>query len=381
MMNRAEIQELFLLENNSQLFDTALRPPSCGGGAEFEQLALYGDLVINMHLYGYLISKGRERKGDITSCKETIHHWTVIKAFADEFLGISDILTPVDANHQPQDKELAETVEALIGAAFQINGLERCRPIVYSFVEFEIERQKKLREEDEYDESQNYFGKLTELFRNPILSKSIVNLKKSDIEPIREECEDGSHTYRFEDDITFNDISYPISTRCWKKKDEARNEAAFLALCAIAGKDPKYTKYNPARITPQLQEKTVQPAESIDSEELIFRKMDLQNESIKVSHNTNELLIDYVKRKVRKDPLKMLILLSARLDTVSVASWDCEFSPDVLAIINLQLEEQRYFAFGFGPSKTKARKAAGEKILMRVDLTEWIDKRYPNHTI
>ena len=43
----------------------------------------------------------------------TIHHWTVIKAFAEEFLGIPAILNPTDINHKPQDDELAETVEAL----------------------------------------------------------------------------------------------------------------------------------------------------------------------------------------------------------------------------------------------------------------------------
>ena len=102
---------------------------------------------------------------------------------------------------------------------------------------------------------------------------------------------------------------------------------------------------------------------------------------MEVDQNTGELLVDWVNRKAQKNVFGMLILLSARLDTVSGASWTCKFSSGVLALINLQLGEQNYFALGFGPSNTKARKAAGENMLMNVDLTEWLDKHYPNHTI
>ncbi len=381
MMNRAEIQKFFLLENDPQLFKTAIQPKSCGGGAKFKQLALFGDQVINIHLYNYLISKGWESSGDITKCKETIHYWTVIKAFADEFLGISDILTPVDANHQPQDKELAETVEALIGSTFQINGLERCRGIIYSLVEFAIERQKKLREQGEFDESQNYFGMLAESFKNPRLSKSIVDLKKSDIEPTRKECEDGSHTYRFEGDITFNEIKCNISTYHWPQKDKARNEAAYIALCSIAGNNPKYRELDPTIRIQTSKEKTVHPTTSIDDEELIFRKPVSNNESMEVNQNTGELLVDWVNRKAQKNVFRMLTLLSARLDTVSGASWTCDTSSGVLALINLQLGEEMFFAMGLGISKTKAREAAGEDMWMKVDLIEWLEKHYPNYTI
>jgi dsRNA-specific ribonuclease len=166
-MNIDKIQEFFLLKNNSPLFEVAIRPPSCGGGAEFEQLALYGDLAINWHLYDYLIGKDRKRKGDITACKGTIHHWTVIKAFADEFLDLPDILDPLDINHKPQDEELAETVEALIGAAVQSNDIESCKPIVHFFIEFALDRQKNLHDEGEFDPSQNYFGQLLQLFKDP----------------------------------------------------------------------------------------------------------------------------------------------------------------------------------------------------------------------
>jgi|GEM_PF-3413889 dsRNA-specific ribonuclease len=377
MMNKYEIQDFFLLKNNLSLFETAFRPPSCGGGAGFEHLALYGDLVIDWYLYGYLISK-EER--DISSRRDEIHHGAVIKVFADEFLGISNILTPSDINHKPQDKELAETFEALIGATLQVNSLEACKPIIDSFIEFAIERQNRLNEEGEFDIAQNYFGKLVELFKNPLLSKPVVELKRSDIEPTRIECPDGFHVFQYKGKIKHNDNEYEICTHYYKKKDEARNEAAFIARCAIAGKEPKYTQYNSSISTPQSQEKIVLPTESLNSDELIFRKLDL-NEPMTVSDGTGELLKDYVMRKARKDVLKMLVLLSGRLDHVSVTCWTCDFSAGVAAIINLQLGEEKYFAFGIGTSKTKARKVAGENLLMEIDIIEWIEKHYPNKVI
>jgi hypothetical protein len=209
-----------------------------------------------------------------------------------------------------------------------------------------------------------------------------VELKKSDFEPTKIEFANGSHVFQFNDIIVFNEVDYEICTQYWMKKAEARNEAAFLTLCAIAGKEPQYTKYNPAINPPLSQEKTVYPTTSIESEELVFRKPgSIQHESMEVSHDTGELLTDYITRKAKKDAFSMLKLLSTRLDSVSGASWTCDVSPDVLAIINLQLGNEKYFSIGMGPSKTKARKAAGEKLLEEIDVIEWVEKHYPNETI
>ena len=70
---------------------------------------------------------------------------------------------------------------------------------------------------------------------------------------------------------------------------------------------------------------------------------------------TSKIKKDITKKsKKLKNVFGMLILLSARLDTVSGASWICEFSSGVLALINLQLGEHKYFALGFSLSKSKA---------------------------
>jgi dsRNA-specific ribonuclease len=379
MMNRTEIQKFFLLENDPQLFDIAIRPRSCGGGAKFEHLALYGDQVINIHLYNYLISKGWERK--ITKCKTTIHKKLVIKAFAD-YLGIPDLLISLNSTYHPEDKDLAETVEALIGAAFETNGLKRCFPIIHSFLIFTYKKQKELRKQGEFDESQNYKGRLFELFKDPLLNTSDAHLSASDLEPTRIGGTDDTPIFQFKGDITFNGLRHEISTNPWPTKISAEQEAAYLILRSITGNNAEYSNYDPTRDNMLAsQEKTVYPTTSIDNEELIFRKPVYNNESMEVDQNTGELLVDWVNRKAQKNVFGMLILLSARLDTVSGASWTCEFSSGVLALINLQLGEEKYFAIGFGPSKSKARKAAGEDILMKVNLIEWLEKHYTNHTI
>lgn len=385
MMNRDEIQTFFLLENDPQLFETAIRPPSCGGGAKFEQLALYGDQVINIHLYNYLISKSWERKGEISDCKATIHKVPVIKAFADD-LGIPNLLAPLDSTYHPTENDLAETVEALIGAAFEANGLKRCFPIIRSFVIFAIKRQKKLRKLDEFDKSQNYKGKLLEFFQKPNSINSDAHLNAYDLDAPRRGGTDDSPIFQFTDekpfDITYDGEKHKITTSPWPQKILAEQEAAYRALLAITDNNAEYTKFNPAKDNmPASHEKTVQPTTSIADEELIFRKPAPQNISMEVNQNTGELLVDWVNRKAKKNIFGMLTLLSARLDTVSGASWTCEFSSGVLALINLQLGGQNYFALGFGPSNTKARKVAGENMLMKVDLIEWIEKHYPNHTI
>ena len=370
-MKRAEIQKLFLLENDPQLFDDALCPRSCGGGAKFERLALYGDRVLDIHLFDYLIEiEGRQLKGDITTRKGTIHHWYPIKVFADD-LGIPDILPPL---HHPGDNDWKEIVEALIGAAFKVNGLERCAPIIKTFIDSTQKRQATLQELDEFDISMDYISELNNLPKDYNSNIQSLHLKTSG--------PDHSKIYQYEGDVIIDGTSYKITTDEWPKEKVAFNEAAYRILRAIKGNNAEHAIFGNTQDNMPLQEKTVYSKTSIDDEELTFRKSGAPNESIEVSQNTGESLVEYIDRKAKKNVFKMLKLLSARLDNVIGASWICDLSSDdVLVIINLQLEEQNYFAFGFGPSNTQARKAAGKDLLMKVNLKKWIEENYLDYKI
>jgi hypothetical protein len=101
---------------------------------------------------------------------------------------------------------------------------------------------------------------------------------------------------------------------------------------------------------------------------------------MEVSVSKEELLVDWAKRKAKKDALRMLILLSGRMDTVSGAYWTCQITSGKLALVNLELEEQKYFAVGFGLSYTQAKKNAAKKILKESNIINWIEEHYPNHT-
>lgn len=57
MVEKADIQNVFLLDNNPELFELAITPRELGGTSKFEQLALFGDKIIDLYLYQYLINK------------------------------------------------------------------------------------------------------------------------------------------------------------------------------------------------------------------------------------------------------------------------------------------------------------------------------------
>lgn len=387
MMPRDEIKKFFLLENDPQLFETAICPRSCGGGAKFEQLAMYGDIVIDMHLLDYLISEDFQLNGDITKHKDTIHNENIITAFADD-LGIPDILTPPNSIYRPQKRELAETVEALIGAAFKSNGLERCAPIILTFAKFAQNMQNTSQKQGEFDSSKNYKGILLELFQKK-------HLDLPGIKATRIGGPDNAATYQYKNDIIFDGKKYEILSQHWPTSILAEQEAAYIALLLISDNNAKYIMFDPTRENmPASQEKTMYPTTSIDDEELIFRKPAPQSKaapqgkSMEMSQNTDELLVDYVNRKVTPTKIfRVFKLLSALLDDVSEASWLCKLisgdsdDSEVLALINLQLGNDMYFALGFGRSNSQAREAAGKDMLMKVDLIEWLENHHPNHTI
>ena len=386
-MTLDEIKKFFLLENDPQLFETAISPRSCGGGAKFEQLAMYGDLVIDMHLLDYLISEDFQLNGDITNHRNTIHNGNIITAFAD-YLGIPNILTPPNSTYHPQKRELAEIVEALIGAAFKANGLERCAPIILTFAKFAQKIQKTSQKQGEFDPSKNYKGKLLELFQKK-------HLDLPDLEANRIGGADNSANYQFENDIIFDGIKHEILSHHWSTKILAEQEAAYIALLLISDNNAEYIMFDPTRENmPASQEETMYPTTSIDDEELIFRKPAPQGKPVpqdklmEMSQNTGELLVDYVNRKVTSTKVfRVFKLLSDRLQDVSEASWLCKLisgdsdDSEVLALINLQLGNDMYFALGFGQSNSQAREAAGKDMLTKVDLIEWLENHHPNHTI
>lgn len=373
-MTKSELQKFFLLENNPELFEMALLPRSCGGNVEFEQLALYGDSILNIHLYNYLNDKGVRLKGQVAEYKRKIHQSYVMKTFAKDVLGLMAITSPLDRTYQLKDRDLAETFEALLGAAFKANGLEKCQTIVYFFVDSALEIQDKLKRMNVFDPAQDYKSKLFNMFRQ-------AHLEDPEIEPDEVEWTDGSHTYQFDWQVIFDGKRHEICTQHWSNKIGAEQEAAYIALCKIAGSHMEYAGFHPALDMQPMQEKTVTVKTSITSEELIFCKPSSGNGSMEVSIDKGELLVDWAERKARKNAYKMLVLLSSRVSDVSGAHWICNTSEGVLAIVTIKLGDEMHFAIGVGPSNSQARTSAAEKLIVESDIFSWLEEHYPDTEI
>ncbi|AFV25199.1 ribonuclease III [Methanolobus psychrophilus R15] len=367
MMNRDELQRLFHLENDPMLFETALSPRSCGGNAKYERLALYGDSVLDMHLYDYLFDKGLILKGQVSYYKGTIHQKPVIKAFAEEVLGLSAIMSPLDKTYSPEERDMAETFEALLGSSFQVNGLGACKEIVYSFIEFALNEQRRLQEEGMFDLSRNYIGELLEMFPGKKLNELLG-------EPTEYRLPTGRTAYQIAGSTTIEGITYDICTSQYPRKRMAQQEAAYIVLCKINGEDPKF---DPAYDIIPVQEKTVTVKTSITSEELVFCKPSSGSGSMEVSTDNGELLVDWAERKAKKDAYKMLVLLSSRADDVRGAPWICDTSEGVLALVTIKLGDEMHFAIGVGPSNSKARTSAAEKLILESNIFRWLEEHYP----
>jgi hypothetical protein len=98
---------------------------------------------------------------------------------------------------------------------------------------------------------------------------------------------------------------------------------------------------------------------------------------MEVSTDNGELLVNWAKRKAKKDAYKMLVLLSSRAEDVGGAHWICDTSAGVLALVNLKLGDEMYFAIGIGPSNSKARTNAAEKLIMESNIFSWLEEHYP----
>ena len=77
----------------------------------------------------------------------------------------------------------------------------------------------------------------------------------------------------------------------------------------------------------------------------------------------------------------MLLLLSARLDDVSGASWSASLEVGELTILNLSLRGNLYFEMGLGESKSKSKKDVGQKMIANTNLYHWLEKNYPDRKV
>ena len=353
------LQTYFALENNSDLFTDAIKPPSCGGSESFKYLALIGDKILDLSLIDILTQGKATDSGDLTIEMKRFHNENTLFDVA-LFLELEKLMKPTN-NQMITKNDLKESFEALLGACYKIHGFERPRSIVFNLL-------------DEIDSNEltldiNYIGQLQEYaqqnkFDDPEYSYS--DNYGSDHQPI---------FY-----CTLKFLDYEITSDPKSRKDKAKKNSAYKMLLKLSLIDE-----NGSHTFGENQTETVSMnvKQSIDERTLVFEKADISEEesTINLKSKTGEKLVDWAERKARKNPFGMLVLLSARIKEFSGSSWLADVETYSLAILNLKYKEEQYFAIGQGASRTKARRDAALKIIKEIHLFTLLEEQFSDFTI
>ncbi len=357
-------KKFFNLEQNELLYKKAITPKSCGGGDKFKYLALLGDFILNLTLFHYFSEKGIKNSGELTKKIQSIHNeWTLCQL--GEYLKITDEMNPTDLNHEITDNELKESVEALIGANNKIHELSGSDIAVESLIDI-------IDKNDFYDS--NPVGWLIEFFQEngrTLIFPDPVRISEANEPPL--------YHCTINESILGDDfiiISRDFSRKCYARKDAAQRFLYELGL----------TDKGDIRIKSRKKEVTSIPKQSLSNEEIIFSKATIgggyfKQESMELSTETGENIVEYTKRKVEKKPFFTLISLSGRLNTLSGSTWHVSLPNGELMLLNLKLDEQDYFDIGFAESKNKAKIDVASKIIKNSNLIQWLEDSYGEYLI
>ncbi len=112
--------------------------------------------------------------------------------------------------------------------------------------------------------------------------------------------------------------------------------------------------------------------------ELTFLKLESEGYPVEfeVTTNTGETLYKWAERKAKKDALRMITLLSVRIDDFFSAGWHISIPNGDLIFLHNTFDGKDYYDIGFGDSKTKAKKDAPSRFLDRSKLFNWIKEKY-----
>lgn len=269
---------------------------------------------------------------------------------------------PIDPNHIPTPMEIAECIEALLGASFQCNTIIITNQIVEKLI--------TIIKSNSFD-SVNYINILQEYCDR----YNINHPEYPDPEPI---MADVDKKIRFSQKIilNYNNKELIEISEEFPRKDEAKQHAARLMLIRLGEiTDTDLTSLEKPEIS---VEQPVHASKSIESDMIVFQNQpsEKKNQLLYVSSRPEEALVDWAKRKAQKNPFGMLLLLSARIGEIAGASWTAEINNGYLVLLNLALDGQLLFEIGFGLSKSQARKKIAQKIIENNQLYDYLASHY-----
>ena len=364
-MKKEELIRFFKLDKYDELFLKAIQPKSCGGDDEFKFLALKGDYILKACLLDILHrTYMTQNTGNLTALGSKFHNERTLATLSDYF-GITSLMKPIDINYTIDKNDKKEVIEALLEASNQTNNLVVSKEIVEKL--YLKAEELEILDFDVISKLQTFCQQNG--FPIPEYSDP-VQISGSDHNPIFQ-CE---VVVKLEEEYTF--LSEPS-----KSKDDARRSAALKA-----SKKLNIVCENFTIITDEIEE-TLSAKKSLDSELLQFKQLGAFDAEMKLSKNTNQLLLDYIKEKYNDDPFEMLIKVSARLDDLSGNLWSASIVNNLendiyeLILLYLNLHGKDYFEIGIAESKNKAKKDAAIKIIERSKFFAWIEENYPKFTV
>lgn len=133
MTLKDQLINFFHLKEDKSLFMDAIHPKSCGGGKDFKFLALFGDSVLNLVLLELISMNKLIEKDRLTEIKLTFHNEETLFQIANH-LRIPTVMEEEFSRDCITKNNLKESIEALLGATYQIHGLKACKQIITNMV-------------------------------------------------------------------------------------------------------------------------------------------------------------------------------------------------------------------------------------------------------
>ena len=357
------LQEFFKLNGRDDLFKLATQPKSFGGTDEYEKLAREGDILLNNALMK--IYENEPDTGVLNRKMSSIHSRRCLVQLS-AVMKIDQSIKNHDPTREVSEKDVKETIEALLGVSAQINSFNEILEIVKSLLEI-------IEKFDLFDS--NPKGRLLELYQaNQYTMPEFLH--------VRVGGPDNNPIWRCKiKDIFFGTNKTFVSEEYSNKKDAEQNAAQkFLFELDLVEKPSFYTP--PDKIAVKSIKETI-PKQSLLFDDIIFTNSEssIFNEKITIPQGTGELIKDWIKRKQAKDPFGLVLLLCSRFKEIRGKDWYASLEIGELVLLNMEIDNVHYFAIDLGSSKTQARKNCATKIIIDSKIIEWIEKKFPKEEI